>query len=64
MGVNLLAAHALRFKVQASGARLLAGLAVIALGVRAHLDGGRRRLGQGHDRGRRAVRLVARCGPR
>jgi ABC-type transport system involved in cytochrome c biogenesis permease subunit len=33
MGVNLLAAHALRFKVQAKGARLLAGLAVIALGV-------------------------------
>ena len=33
MGVNLLAAHALRFKVQARGARLVAGLAVIALGV-------------------------------
>ena len=33
MGVNLLAAHALRFTVQARGARLLAGLAVIAIGV-------------------------------
>ncbi|MEX0977217.1 MAG: hypothetical protein WDZ48_00100, partial [Pirellulales bacterium] len=33
MGVNLLAAHALRFKVQARGARLVAGLAVIALGA-------------------------------
>lgn len=33
MGINLLAAHALRFKVQASGSRLLAGLAVIGLGV-------------------------------
>ncbi len=32
MGVNLLAAHALRFKIQAKGARLIAGLAVIALG--------------------------------
>ncbi len=32
MGINLLAAHALRFKVQARGPRLLAGLAVIALG--------------------------------
>ncbi len=32
MGINLLAAHALRFKVQASGSRLVAGLAVIALG--------------------------------
>ena len=33
MGINLLAAHALRFKIQARGARLLAGLAVIALGA-------------------------------
>ncbi|HEY2893783.1 MAG TPA: hypothetical protein VGJ16_06215, partial [Pirellulales bacterium] len=33
MGVNLVAAHALRFKVQARGARLAAGLAVIAVGV-------------------------------
>jgi ABC-type transport system involved in cytochrome c biogenesis permease subunit len=33
MGINLLAAHALRFKVQARGPRLMAGLAVIALGV-------------------------------
>jgi ABC-type transport system involved in cytochrome c biogenesis permease subunit len=33
MGINLLAAHALRFKVQASGSRLAAGLAVIAFGV-------------------------------
>ncbi|MEX0677961.1 MAG: cytochrome c biogenesis protein CcsA [Pirellulales bacterium] len=33
MGVNLLAAHALRFKIQARGARLVAGLAVIALGA-------------------------------
>ncbi len=32
MFVNLLAAHALRFKVQASGLRLWAGLGVIALG--------------------------------
>ncbi len=32
MGVNLLAAHALRFKIQSSGARLAAGLAVIAVG--------------------------------
>lgn len=33
MFVNLLAAHALRFKVQARGARLLAGLAAIAAGL-------------------------------
>jgi ABC-type transport system involved in cytochrome c biogenesis permease subunit len=33
MGINLLAAHALRFKIQARGPRLAAGLAVIALGV-------------------------------
>ena len=33
MGINLLAAHALRFKIQAYGARLAAGLAVLALGV-------------------------------
>ncbi len=33
MGLNLLAAHALRFTVQARGARLLGGLAVIATGV-------------------------------
>jgi hypothetical protein len=33
MGINLLAAHTLRFKVQASGPRLLAGLATIAIGV-------------------------------
>jgi ABC-type transport system involved in cytochrome c biogenesis permease subunit len=33
MGINLLAAHALRFKVQARGPRLAAGLAVIALGM-------------------------------
>jgi ABC-type transport system involved in cytochrome c biogenesis permease subunit len=32
MAVNLLAAHSLRFKVQAKGPRLMAGLAVIALG--------------------------------
>ncbi|HVU86620.1 MAG TPA: cytochrome c biogenesis protein CcsA [Pirellulales bacterium] len=33
MLVNLLAAHTLRFKIQARGARLLAGLAVIAAGA-------------------------------
>jgi ABC-type transport system involved in cytochrome c biogenesis permease subunit len=33
MGINLVAAHALRFKVQARGPRLLAGLGVIAVGV-------------------------------
>ena len=33
LGANLLAAHGLRFKVQAEGARLAAGLAVIALGA-------------------------------
>jgi ABC-type transport system involved in cytochrome c biogenesis permease subunit len=33
MGINLLAAHALRFKVQSSGTRLLVGLAVIAVGA-------------------------------
>ncbi|HET6884076.1 MAG TPA: hypothetical protein VFI31_28235, partial [Pirellulales bacterium] len=33
MLVNLLAAHALRFKVQARGTRLLAGLIVVALGA-------------------------------
>ena len=33
MLVNLLAAHAIRFKVQASGARFVAGLAVIAAGI-------------------------------
>jgi ABC-type transport system involved in cytochrome c biogenesis permease subunit len=33
MGLNLLAAHSLRFKMQAKGARLLAGLAVISLGI-------------------------------
>ncbi|HVX11820.1 MAG TPA: cytochrome c biogenesis protein CcsA [Pirellulales bacterium] len=33
MLVNLLAAHALRFKVQARGARLWGGLAVVGLGV-------------------------------
>jgi ABC-type transport system involved in cytochrome c biogenesis permease subunit len=33
MGVNLLLAHALRFKIQARGPRLAAGLAVIALGM-------------------------------
>ncbi len=33
MLVNLLAAHTLRFKIQARGARLLAGLAVVAAGV-------------------------------
>jgi ABC-type transport system involved in cytochrome c biogenesis permease subunit len=33
MGINLLAAHALRFKVQARGARLLGGLAVLVLGI-------------------------------
>jgi len=33
MGVNLLAAHALRFKAQARGPRLVAGLGVITLGV-------------------------------
>ncbi|MGD9723535.1 MAG: cytochrome c biogenesis protein CcsA [Pirellulales bacterium] len=32
MGVNLLAAHTVRFKVQSQGARLLAGLAVLAVG--------------------------------
>ena len=32
MGVNLLAAHALRFKLQARGPRLVAGLVVIAVG--------------------------------
>ncbi len=33
MGLNLLAAHAVRFKVQTRGARLAAGLAVIAAGM-------------------------------
>ncbi len=33
MGINLLAAHALRFKVQARGARLALGTAVIAVGA-------------------------------
>ncbi len=33
MGINLLAAHALRFKVQARGPRLAVGLAVIAVGA-------------------------------
>lgn len=33
MLVNLLAAHALRFKVQAKGIRLVAGLAIVALGA-------------------------------
>ncbi|OYV93133.1 MAG: hypothetical protein B7Z73_03825, partial [Planctomycetia bacterium 21-64-5] len=33
MLVNLLAAHALRFKVQARGTRLLAGVALVAVGV-------------------------------
>ncbi|MCU0878513.1 MAG: cytochrome c biogenesis protein CcsA [Pirellulaceae bacterium] len=33
MAVNLIAAHGWRFKIQASGVRLIAGLATIALGV-------------------------------
>ncbi len=33
LGVNLIAAHAVRFKAQARGARLFAGLAVIAAGI-------------------------------
>src|SRR5258708_7268428 len=33
MMLNLLAAHSIRFKVQSKGARLLAGLALIALGA-------------------------------
>ena len=33
MAINLLAAHGLRFKVQAHGPRLMAGVAVIALGA-------------------------------
>ena len=33
MVINLLAAHGLRFKVQAGGSRLIAGLATIAVGV-------------------------------
>jgi ABC-type transport system involved in cytochrome c biogenesis permease subunit len=33
MFVNLLAAHLLRFKIQAKGSRLIAGLAVVALGA-------------------------------
>ena len=33
MAINLLAAHGLRFKVQADGSRLAAGLAVIGVGV-------------------------------
>lgn len=33
MAANLLAAHAIRFKIQARGARMLAGLAVTALGL-------------------------------
>jgi len=33
MAVNLLAAHGLRFKIQASGTRLLSGLGVIAFGM-------------------------------
>ncbi|MDZ4819365.1 MAG: cytochrome c biogenesis protein ResB, partial [Planctomycetota bacterium] len=32
MGINLLAAHGMRFKIQATGTRLWAGLGVIALG--------------------------------
>ena len=32
MTINLLAAHAIRFKVQAKGSRLMSGLAVIAIG--------------------------------
>ena len=63
MGVNLLAAHALRFKVQARGARLLAGLAVIALGVRAYLDGRRGRLAA-RTRSKAPRRSTGpRCGP-
>ena len=33
MAINLVAAHAVRFKIQSKGARLLAGLGVIALGA-------------------------------
>ena len=33
MTINLLAAHAIRFKVQAKGSRLVSGLAVIAIGA-------------------------------
>jgi len=33
MGINLLAAHGLRFKVQAKGPRLAAGLATVVLGI-------------------------------
>ncbi len=39
MAINLLAAHGVRFTVQARGARLAAGLATVLLGVRArHLE--------------------------
>ena len=58
MGVNLLAAHGLRFKVQASGTRLAGRPGRDRTGCRADLAGGRRGLGQGHDRRRRAVRVV------
>ena len=58
MGINLLAAHALRFKVQARGPRLVAGLAVIAIGAALTwmvVVGGS---GKDTIEGRRAVRLV------
>ena len=58
MGINLLAAHALRFKVQARGSRLLAGLAVIGLGVALTWMVVAGRYGQGRGRGHGAVGLV------
>ncbi len=54
LGINLLAAHSLRFKVQARGARLWAGLAVIARRRGNHLAGGDGGLGQGRGRWRRS----------
>ena len=43
MALNLLAAHGLRFKVQARGKRLWTGLAVIAIGCLVTVAGDRRR---------------------
>ena len=50
MAINLLAAHGVRFTVQARGARLAAGLATVALGVLGHLGGRAGRIGQGDCR--------------
>ena len=56
MGINLLSAHALRFKVQARGAAGARHRGDRG-GGRAHLDGHRRRIGQGHDRRTRGARM-------